>query len=309
MKKGWNKESIHIRHKKTLLFFLIVLAIIIAILLIILISPKPAANVAVIQVKGPLLTGEEDFPLGYTYSDDLIELIDQISKNPKIQAVVFEINSGGGSAVASQEIADAVLKISEKKLTIGVIREIGASGAYWVASACDYIISSPMAITGSIGVMGSYLEYAGLLERYNITYQRLVSGEYKDLGTPYKELTDEEREILQKVLDSVYDKFVSAIAVNRNLSESQVRRMATGEFYLGEDAKDMGLIDELGNMDSALTYINKTLGIEPKVREYKKKTGFSIFYSGATQVAYWMGKGIGSSLTDLNLENSLSIRT
>ena len=108
----------------------------------------------------------------------------------------MEINSPGGSAVASDEIATAVK--NAKKPVISLIREVGASGGYWVASASDYIIANRMSITGSIGVISSYLEFSGLMEKYGVGYERLVAGENKDLLTPYKKLEADQKALVQK---------------------------------------------------------------------------------------------------------------
>src|SRR3989339_423358 len=171
-----------------------------------------SGNVALIPIEG-VITGSEDSEFIFesvTASPDTIELIEKADKNPSIKAIILEINSPGGSAVASEEIANAVKKTN--KTTVAWIREVGASGAYWVASSSDHIVASRMSITGSIGVIGSYLEFEGLADRYNLTYRRLVSGKYKDIGDPFRELTQEEQEILQKSLDEIRDYFVGEVA-------------------------------------------------------------------------------------------------
>src|SRR3989344_1616932 len=160
-----------------------------------------SGNVALIPIQG-VIVGDEDSEFLFesvTSSPEAVELIEKADKNPNIKAIILEINSPGGSAVASEEIAKAVKKTN--KTTVAWIREVGASGAYWVASSSDYVIANRVSITGSIGVIASYLEFPGLLERYNVTYQRMVSGKYKDLGSPYREMTQEEKAICQQSLD------------------------------------------------------------------------------------------------------------
>ena len=143
-------------------------------------------NVAVIPIKGMIVTESSNSMFGQqmTSSGSTIKLIEKAENSPNIKAIVFEINSGGGSPVASDEIGSRIKK--SDILTVGWIREAWASGAYWIASATDHIIANRMSITGSIGVVASYLEFSGTLERYNITYERLVGGKYKDIGSPYK---------------------------------------------------------------------------------------------------------------------------
>ncbi|MBI3883795.1 MAG: signal peptide peptidase SppA [Sphingobacteriales bacterium] len=179
--------------------------------------------------------------------------------------MLFEINSPGGSAVASEEIANAVKKAN--KTTVAWIREIGTSGAYWVASSSGHIVANRVSITGSIGVIASYLEFPGLLEHYNITYQRLVSGKYKDIGSPFKEMTPEEKAIFQQNLDTIRDYFVSEVAKNREMSKKDVDKIANGVFYLGAQAKELGLIDELGGKDEAINYIEKKDGIKAEINK------------------------------------------
>ena len=144
-------------------------------------------NVALIPIEG-IITGSGGSYLGSSTisSKSIVEFIEEADKSDNIDAIVLEINSPGGSAVASDEIAEAVK--NAKKPVVSFIREVGASGGYWVASASDYIIANRMSITGSIGVISSYLEFSGLMEKYGVGYERLVAGENKDLLSPYTKL-------------------------------------------------------------------------------------------------------------------------
>lgn len=272
---------------------------------------KTGANTAVIKIEGELFTGKSSLGSSGTYSDDIIAFIKDAEKNKNVQAILFEINSPGGSATASKEIADAIKGARQRGiLTVAYVRELGASGAYWVSSACDYIVSSPMAIVGSIGVIGSYLEFSGLLERFNITYERLVGGQYKDIGSPYKELTPDERAILQKIINTIYDSFVLEISTNRNISLSQTYSLANGLFYLGDEAKQLGLIDQVGSEEDAVIYIERREGITVKAYSYEARNGLLSLYGMQNQFAFWLGKGIGSSLAEksFSLDNSLNIK-
>jgi protease-4 len=287
--------------------FLIFLGILVVLFLLAIFSislssslKKSSANVALISINGEIFTGQNYNTLDAAYSDEIVSFIQDASKNKNIKAIIFEINSPGGSAVASQEIGNAVKAARQKgKLTVAVIRELGASGAYWIASSCDYIITSDMAITGSIGVIGSYLDYSGLLERYNITYQRLVGGKYKDIGSPYKNLTEEERDILQKVINQIYENFVFEVSQNRNISLEKTRELATGMFYLGSEAKELGLIDALGSRQDAINYIEKERGVKIKIYEYKTYNDLlAKMYGLQSQSFFWIGKGIGSAFKE-----------
>src|SRR3989338_7528837 len=163
-------------------------------------SPNPGllgkSNVALIKIEGPILTGKESFFEPVASSSEIMGFIEEASEDSGIDAIILEINSPGGSAVASDEIVSSISKV--KKPKISFIREVGASGDYWVAASTDYIIANRLSITGSVGVISSYLEFAGLLRDYNVTYRRLVAGKYKDIGDPFRELTNPEEAILQQ---------------------------------------------------------------------------------------------------------------
>lgn len=257
-----------------------------------------SGNVALIPVKGVIL-GESDDSLfggGIASSEEIVEQIEKAARKDNIKAIVLEINSPGGSAVASDEIAHALKKVN--KTTVAWIREVGASGGYWVASASDHIIANRMSITGSIGVIASYLEFSGLLERYNVTYQRMVAGKYKDLGTPYKKLTPEEAELFQRALDRLRDYFVDEIVRNRNMDEDYVNKIATGMFYVGDEAYELGLVDELGGKDEVIAYIERQEQIDVDFVDYKPKKGFSELFGGVMgEQSFHVGKGIGHALT------------
>src|SRR3989344_4557639 len=267
-------------------------------------------NVAMIKIEGIILGTDNSGVLfdDSVYSLDIVELIEEADENPSIKAIIFQINSPGGSAVASEEIANAVKKTN--KTTVAWIREIGTSGAYWIASASDHIVANRVSVTGSIGVIASYLEFPGLLERYNITYQRLVAGKYKDIGSPYKEMTQEERELFQQSLDEIRDYFVGEVAKNRNMGKKEVDKMANGLFYLGSQAKELGLVDEIGGKDEVIGYIEKKEGIKAEIVEYKKeKSLFEVLSRIISRQSFFVGKGIGNSLFEKRDASTLSITT
>ena len=259
-------------------------------------SESLPGNVAVIPIKGVILSEKGSLLFEEVVSSpEIIRLIEKADNNDKIKAIVFEINSPGGSAVASDEIGQAVKKT--KKPTVAWIRELGASGGYWIASASDHIIANRMSITGSIGVISSYLEFSGFLDRYNITYQRLVSGKYKDLGSPYKPLEFDEKQVFQEKLDTIHSYFIDEVAANRNLSRDQVAELATGIFYLGVEAKEFGLVDELGGETELKEYMKKTIGTEPEFVEYKSKiTILDMISQALSGQSFFIGKGIGSAM-------------
>lgn len=266
-------------------------------------------NVALISING-IITSErvKTFGQSTASSSAIVKFIENADKNPRIKAIIFEINSPGGSPVATEEIANAIKRTN--KTTVAWIREIGTSGAYWIASSTDKIVANRMSITGSIGVIASYLEFSGLLDHYNVTYERLIAGKYKDIGTPFKPLSREEKALFQKQLDKLHDYFISSIAKNRNLPEDKVKELATGMFYLGEEAKELGLVDVLGGKEEAKKIIEDKLNITIEIVEYKEERRLIDLLSEiSSEQSFYVGKGIGSSLFDAKYSNRIEVWT
>ncbi|HLD10458.1 MAG TPA: signal peptide peptidase SppA [Candidatus Nanoarchaeia archaeon] len=254
---------------------------------------------------GISIDGSGDFLMpGGVSSTQFVQKLKELEENPSVKGVIIEINSGGGSVVASEDIVNALKHMN--KTTYAVVREVGASGAYWVASATDRIYASPVSMTGSIGVVGSYLEFEDLFKKYGVGYERLVAGEYKDMGTPFRGLTDDEKAIMQHKLSLIHDYFILDVARNREMSEEQVRKLANGQFYLGIEAKEYGLIDRLGNTDDALNDMKQEIGDYPVKRISEKKS--ILEFIGLS--SYYLGKGIGTELgKKLELKNELEIKS
>jgi len=253
-------------------------------------------NVAVIAIHGPItVMPPGGFGAGGASSEQIVELIQDAEEDATIKAVLFDINSPGGSAVASDEIGQAIKNLS--KPTVAVIREIGASGGYWVASAADHVIANRMTITGSIGVISSYLEFADFITRYDVKYRRLVAGKYKDMGTPFKELSEEEQAIFQQLLDNIRAEFVREVAANRDLSYTEVDYLATGQIYLGKEAKSLGLIDELGGTKEAVEYLEAELDASIDLVTFEADRSFFELLAGTFGgQSYSVGQGIGDAL-------------
>ncbi len=288
------------------LVILLLVSIVIAAFLGLFIETTPIldGNIAKIAITGPIVVSDGGFFSKPTTVDDIKKLIEKANKSD-VKAIIFEINSPGGSAVASDELAQAVKNVN--KTTVAVIREVGASGAYWAASATDHVIANRMSITGSIGVRGSYLEFAGLLKEYNVTYRGLTAGKYKDIGSPYKQLSREEEMMLQEVLDELHDVFIGSVAENRGMSREDVEKLATGMFYTGKRAKELGLVDELGGLEEAKRYIEQKYNITASVSEYKKpKSFFERLQESSYEKSFFVGKGIGSEIVS---EGNLQITT
>jgi len=254
---------------------------------------KPA--IAVIPISGAIsLQGDG------ASAQEIVKIIKKADKDPAVKAIILDINSPGGTVVASEEIAAAVK--SADKPVVAWIREIGASGAYWIASASDTIVADPASITGSIGVSGSYLQFSGLLDKYGVTYERLVTGTFKDTGSEYKELTTEERAYLMLKLNAINSIFIDAISANRNLDRNYVATLATGEIFLGSEAADKGLVDVLGGKNEAQLVAQQLAGISSSrlvTMQEQKSSLLDLISSSSQTMAYWIGRGIGDSWNPL----------
>ncbi|MFO8016192.1 MAG: signal peptide peptidase SppA [Candidatus Woesearchaeota archaeon] len=281
-----------------ILAMLLVLSFILSWITSLFIGGSMSGNTALIKVEGMIVpSGGGVLGSDLAVSEDIRELLKEADEDPSVKAIVLEINSPGGSPVASDEIGRAIKETN--KTTIAVIRDTGASGGYWVASAADHVIANRMSITGSIGVTASYLEFSGLIQDYNVTYRRLVSGEYKDVGSPLRELEPEERGMFQDILDKLHDEFVEEVAENRNLPKDEVEEIADGMFFLGSRAKELGLVDQLGGRQEAKAYIRENLNMTADFREYKKeKTLADILMRSLSSQSFSIGKGIGAALTE-----------
>ncbi|MCD6575821.1 MAG: signal peptide peptidase SppA [Nanoarchaeota archaeon] len=239
---------------------------------------EPYGNVALININGEISIGNGFFSSG-AESDKIVSEIKDANSNPYIKALLVEINSPGGSVVATKEIASALKNVNKTKVCW--LREIAASGAYWIASACDYIVADNFTITGSIGVSGSYLEFSGLFEKYGVNYVRLVSGKEKDIGTPYRQPTQDELNKIQSILDEIHAAFVKEIAENRNLSVEYISKIADGSIFTGEEAKKLGLVDVIGGKEDAISIIKEKANLtEVEIVEPKEEVNFLDVVSG-----------------------------
>ncbi len=252
-------------------------------------------NVAVIPIEGVIQTNDDSFISG-AKSETIVGLIEDALEDDEIKAILLLINSPGGTPVATDEIATAVKEAN--KTTVAVIRESGASGAFWIATAADRIFANRMSVTGSIGVQASRLEFTGLIADYNVSYRKLTAGRLKDAGNRFRDMTGEEQQLFQTLLDNLHNEFIKAVAQNRNLPEEHVRNLATGFVYLGSEAKNLGLIDELGGKKEALDYLEKTLNITAEPVEFSKPKPFFEQLSGLTSESFYsIGRGLGSVFT------------
>ena len=185
-------------------------------------------------------------------------------KDDSVQAVLLRINSPGGSAAATQEAAAELQKLKNSgKPVVVSMGDTAASGAYWLAAYGDKIYANPSTITGSIGVYMSYYDVQGLSEKLGVHEEKIKSGPHKDIFSPFRPMTDEERKLTQQMVDDMYEQFVAVVAKQRHMDGATVRSLADGRVFTGVQAKEAGLVDELGNYYDALGYAGMLIHAAP----------------------------------------------
>jgi protease-4 len=266
-------------------------------------------RVALVKIDGEIVTeGSSGLfsDSAVVSSSDIVSYLEEIRDDSSIKGVIFEINSPGGSGVASDEIVTAIRDLN--KPTVSYIREMGASGAYWVASSTDYIYTNKFAMVGSIGVISGWLDFTDLLTDFNVKYQRFVAGDNKDFGTPYRHITPQEEKRYQAQLDELHTLFIQQVAEGRGLSEAQVRKIADGFVFTGQGAVDNQLVDDIGGKKEAIAYMESVLGTTVDVQEYYYEPNiWDVFSSYSSSLYRNIGRGLGDVL--FKEKSSLSIRT
>jgi protease-4 len=217
-------------------------------------------------------------------SEELIEQIREFADDGRIKAVVLRIDSPGGGVAASQEIYQAVRELKKKKKVVASMGSVAASGGYMIAVAADRIVANPGSITGSISAVMHYANVEELMKKVGVRSSVVKSGKFKDIGSPTREMTAEEKSLLQAIVDDIYDQFVRTIAENRKLPLQKVLALSDGRIFSGRQAKDLGLVDDLGGLQDAVLLAGKLSGMEGSpeiVRGMKKKTTLLKYLMGS----------------------------
>lgn len=225
-------------------------------------------RVAVIRVNGPIVGGDDaDMAWGSpssTTSGALMRQFRKARQDDSVQAVLLRVNSPGGSAAATQEAAAELQKLKDLgKPVVVSMGDTAASGAYWLAAYGDKIYANPSTITGSIGVYMSYYDVQGLSEKLGVREEKIKSGPHKDIFSPFRPMTEEERRLTQNMVDDMYEQFVAVVAEQRHMDGEKVRSLADGRVFTGVQAKEAGLVDELGNYYDALGYAGTLIHADP----------------------------------------------
>ncbi len=225
---------------------------------------------------------EQDLPIGDSvavvditgeifYDQAKVNELDDYRDNNHVKAVIININSPGGGVAASQELYYSVLKLRSKKPVVASLGELAASGGYYVACAADSIVAHEGTITGSIGVIATFLRTQELYQKIGLDMTVIKSGKYKDVGSPHRKMTDEEKEYIGSLLDQVYRQFIRAVGKNREMTEGEVLEIAEGRIFSGEAALANGLVDKLGTFEDAVNMAAGMAGIEGRPKIVKKR--------------------------------------
>jgi len=197
-----------------------------------------------------------------TDSNGILEQLIDFSKDRHIKAIILRIDSPGGSVGASQEIYREVTRVTKIKKVVVSMGDTAASGGYYIAAAGDKIVANPGTITGSIGVIMSFYRIDELSKKIGLALEVIKSGEFKDAGSSFRELTDRERELMNGVVLNIQEQFIKAVSEGRKLPVEKVREIADGRIFSGEMAKELGLVDELGNFQDAVNLAAELSGIK-----------------------------------------------
>lgn len=196
-------------------------------------------------------------------SDKTLKQLRKFSKKSAVKAIVLRINSPGGAVAPAQEIFREIEKIAKKKPIVASMETVGASAAYYIASAADEIVCSNGTITGSIGVIMLLTDLQELIRHVGVSVSVIKAGKYKDIGSSVRPLTEEERKILETFAEEIHDQFINDVLAGRKgkIDEAKLRSVADGRFFTGAKAKEMGLVDTIGNFYDAVKIAGKRAGI------------------------------------------------
>lgn len=249
-----------------------------------------ANKVAVIYVDGVIMGGRGQSGLlgEHGGTDAVIKQLHQARDDATVKAVVLRINSPGGSAPASQEVGTEIKKLrASGKTVVASMGDVAASGGYWLAAVTEKVWANPATLTGSIGVYIPYANWQELYKKIGIQPDKIKSGPHKDILSPDRPMTAEERAIIQAMVDELYSQFVAVVAEGRRMDPVRVRQLADGRIYTGSQAKELGLVDELGTMYDAIDGAAALAGIpgKPVVKEFGKASPWSMLFGADGEIS------------------------
>jgi len=209
-------------------------------------------------------------------SKNTIDQLDKYEEDSDVKAVVLRVNSPGGSVVPSQEIYDKILQLKKSKKVVVSMGSVAASGGYYIACAADRIIANPGTITGSIGVIMQISQIEELLKKIGLKATVIKAGKYKDVGSPVRDMTPEEKNLIQNVIDDIHNQFIEVVLSNRNIPREEIENIADARIFTGRQALEAGLVDDLGNLEYAIDVASELAGVKGKAEvvypEKKRKS-------------------------------------
>jgi len=252
------------------------------------------AKVGIIYLEGPIVGGSGSGgmfgnPAG---TDTIIRHIRKAGEDKEIRAVVLRMNTPGGSAAASQEVGEEVAKLRESgKIVVTSMGDVAASGGYWIAAGTDRIVANPATTTGSIGVIWTVANLEELYKKVGVHSESIKSGPYKDMGSPSRPMTNEEKALIQGMVNDIYEQFVTVVATGRKMDEVKVRVLADGRIFTGRQAKDLGLVDDLGNLYDAIDIAAQMAQIKgkPGVKEFGRTSPWEKLFGGPEGMLQLLG--------------------
>ncbi|WP_330501424.1 signal peptide peptidase SppA [Peribacillus frigoritolerans] len=266
--------------------------------------------IAVFDVEGTIQdTGEASLLSSATYNHRaFMDKLKMAEENDDIKGIILRVNSPGGGVVESAEIHEKILDIKKVKKPVYVsMGSMAASGGYYISAPADKIYASPETMSGSLGVIMHGYNYEKLAKKYGVEFETIKSGPHKDIMSPTREMTGEEREILQNMINNSYDQFVKVIADGRGMTEKEVREIADGRIYDGRQAKENHLIDDFGHLDDVIAAMKTDIGKkDAQVIRYTDEAGFgSLFSMGAQKM---LGNDVETAVLTKILSSSNSPR-
>jgi protease-4 len=261
-------NSLGIKIGKTIIVVLAILLICEAIGLLFFVIGKISfpRKVAVVEVVGTIME-----------PSSIIRELHTHWKDRRVAAIVMRISTAGGSIAAIQEIYREIERIRAEKKVVASLGNIGTSGGYYLAIAADEIFANPGTLVGNIGALINIQNFEELLQKVGVRYDVVKSGKYKDIGSPLRKMTQEEKVVLQKVIDDAHSQFLEAIVERRKLREEVIKAVSRGEIFTGRQALQLGLIDSLGNLDDAIERAARLAGVKGKPEAIRPRRLFRFF--------------------------------
>jgi protease IV len=265
------------RMKKALVVIVGIILIVFVVSIIRAFVARPGERVGVVEIEGVIAESRQTM-------EDIV----QFKEDPSIKGVILRINSPGGSVGPTQEIFREVIKLKEKKKVFVSMGSLCASGGYYLAAAGEKVYANPSTITGSIGVIMQSVILEDLMKKIGIKSNTIKAGDLKDAGTPFREMTPDERAYLNEVVKNIHEQFIKDIAAGRNMDLEKARKLADGRIYTGLQAKELGLIDNIGNFYDTVDDLKKALNIKGKPELIYVEKPFSLsrwLFSSMTNIS------------------------